>query len=694
MNFIWRAARKANKVVRGLREDAAESHSALPKSSRPEISVVVVVYEIPREAPRTLLSLSASYQRHIDPDDYEVIVVDNGSSPPIDSKMIEGLAGNFRLIQIQRASPSPVAAVNRGLAEARGDVIGVMIDGARIATPGLLHFARHGARLYERAVVAALGWYLGHDYQRWAMQGGYDRTREDALLTSIGWPLDGYRLFEIGTMDESSVDGWLAPISESNGLFMRRATWELLGGLDERFDSPGGGIINLDTFRRAAELSDAELVVLLGEGTFHQFHGGVATNTLAKNMRDSWTKWADQYRAIRGRPYELPSFSKPPTYIGTLPRPALARFVHAALHPALLYATPAPLGPDFDQVLWSFTPPSRSSDTTIAALVELAHSEFRAQRYPVTAAIARLIRARAPDEPEPQRLLSLVAPWLPSEETPSHSRTDYHLALGEAHRLLGENDMATGHYRAALAINPNLVRAHIGLATLRMPGDFYYTWLDRLYTALAPETVIEIGVAEGASLAFVRPPTIAIGVDPNPKAAFPLKANTHIFAETSDEFFSRRRHDSLLRGRPLSIGFIDGLHLYEQVLKDFINLERYCGPRSVILIHDTIALDEPTQSRACNTQFHTGDVWKTVLCLKHYRPDLDIFTIATPWTGLTVVTGLDPEARGLADRYEEAVARFIDMPFSDIENRLDTALDIVPNDWNVVEARLKARKVL
>ncbi len=71
-------------------------------------------------------------------------------------------------------------------------------------------------------------------------------------------------------MDESSVDGWLAPISESNGLFMRRATWELFGGLDERFDSPGGGIINLDTFRRAAELSDAELVVLLGEGTFHQ----------------------------------------------------------------------------------------------------------------------------------------------------------------------------------------------------------------------------------------------------------------------------------------------------------------------------------------------------------------------------------------------------------------------------------------
>ena len=46
------------------------------------VSVVVVVYNMPREAPRTLHSLSASYQRHIDADDYEVIVVDNGSNPP------------------------------------------------------------------------------------------------------------------------------------------------------------------------------------------------------------------------------------------------------------------------------------------------------------------------------------------------------------------------------------------------------------------------------------------------------------------------------------------------------------------------------------------------------------------------------------------------------------------------------------
>jgi len=145
------------------------------------VSVVVVVYNMPREAPRTLRSLSADYQRHIDADDYEVIVVDNGSNPPFDPRELDHLSGNFRLIRIDPAPPSPARAINRGLAEARGDIIGVMVDGARIVTPGLLHFARHGASLYDRAVVAALGWYLGNDLQRFSMQYGYDQAREDAL---------------------------------------------------------------------------------------------------------------------------------------------------------------------------------------------------------------------------------------------------------------------------------------------------------------------------------------------------------------------------------------------------------------------------------------------------------------------------------------------------------------------------------
>jgi glycosyltransferase involved in cell wall biosynthesis len=275
------------------------------------------------------LSRSPRYQRHIKASEYEVIVVDNGSTPPIDPRTLADFGENFRLIRIDAASPSPAPAVNRGLAEARGEVIGVMIDGARLVTPGILHFARHGARLYDKAVVASLGWYLGPDLQWRALENGYDISAEDALLASINWPTDGYRLFEIGTMDESSIDGWFQPISESNALFLHRKFWDELGGLDERFDAPGGGLINLDTFNRAAEFPAAQLVILLGEATFHQVHGGTNTNSPLNRQHENWINWGNQYARIRGRSWELPRLKNEPVYLGTLPPRILERFRRA-----------------------------------------------------------------------------------------------------------------------------------------------------------------------------------------------------------------------------------------------------------------------------------------------------------------------------------------------------------------------------
>ena len=672
------------------RKAKSEVRSALRK---PKLSVIVVVYNIPREAPRTLYSLSAGYQREIDPDDYEVIVVDNGSDVPIDPTLVEDLAGNFRFLRIDPGRPSPAHAVNRGLAEARGEVIGVMIDGARIATPGLFHFGLHGVGLYENAVVATLGWYLGHDLQMWWSNSGYNHAREDALLDSIDWPNDGYRLFEIGTMDESSVDGWFQPIAESNALFLRRGLWEVIGGFDERFETPAGGFVNLDTFSRLLAWPNAELVILLGEATFHQLHGGTSTNAAPQRQGENSRRWSAEYLAIRGKPWAAPRPTRAPTYIGTLPPAALARIARAAVHP-IRRDVAHPLGADFNRDLWTHTIPARSADETIAGLVDMARDNFFRGRFEACCAVARLIRERAPDDEGVRTILALVAPSVMHEGPPEAQRADHHLALAEAHRRLGEDELAASNYRTALTFNRDLPQAHLGLAELRMPGDDYLVWLDRLYQLLTPETSIQIGIGQGKSLIVLRPPTVAIGVDPNAVVLWPLQAETHIFAETSDEFFAQHHASKVLAGRPVGVAFVDGLHLYEQALKVFIGLEALCGPRSLLLMHDTVPLDEPTQTRVQETEFHTGDVWKIVLCLKHFRPDLDIFTIATAPTGLTVVSGLDPTSRVLSDNYDVAVARFLDTPFSAIEAIRDVVLNVVPNDWSAVRSRLEQRGII
>src|SRR5262249_46305719 len=160
---------------------------------------------------------------------------------------------------------------------------------------------------------------------------------------------------------------------------------------------PGGGLLNLDTFRRAVELPQSELALLLGEGTFHQLHGGVATNARPADMAAKFLVWAQQYEALRGHPYSVLGMKGPPTYLGSLPPFALARLMRSVLCP-LPHQT-APLGSQFDLTLWAMAAPKASSNRTAAALIDLAHSEFRAGRNVSVAGIARLTREYFPDEP-------------------------------------------------------------------------------------------------------------------------------------------------------------------------------------------------------------------------------------------------------------------------------------------------------
>ena len=286
------------------------------------LSVVVVAYDMSRELPRTLRSLAANYQRNIGADEYEVIVVDNGSPHPLDEAAATGLAVQIRREQASSASASPARAANVGLEMARAPLVGLIIDGARIASPGLLAGALLGARLAPRPVIATLAWHLGPARHIDAEATGYDRASEDRLLEDSGWANDGYRLFASSTLSGSSGRGWFGPLGESNALFMPAAMWAEVGGLDERFALPGGGLVNHDLYRRACDLAGAQLVVLLGEGTFHQIHGGAATSG-----RITREEAGVEYEALRGKPYAPPN--NEPLYVGRVPPTALEHLEHS-----------------------------------------------------------------------------------------------------------------------------------------------------------------------------------------------------------------------------------------------------------------------------------------------------------------------------------------------------------------------------
>lgn len=242
----------------------------------PEVSIVLVSYNMLPQLRRTLISLSPAYQIGCPPGRCQLILIDNGSLvPPSAADLdIPGLQIEFH--HWPEAPPSPVAAVNFGISRARAPHVGVMIDAARLASPGLIDASLAACRLHSRPVVVTRNYHLGRRPQQHAVRDGYDAAEEARLLEVIGWPADGYRLFEIAVPELAKP--WPGPMLETNALFMPWAMWDELGGYDPRFESPGGGGANHDAFCRACSLPGAQLIKIRGEATFHQVHDGIATN--------------------------------------------------------------------------------------------------------------------------------------------------------------------------------------------------------------------------------------------------------------------------------------------------------------------------------------------------------------------------------------------------------------------------------
>jgi hypothetical protein len=202
-----------------------------------------------------------------------------------------------------------------------------------------------------------------------------------------------------------------------------------------------------------------------------------------------------------------------------------------------------------------------------------------------------------------------------------------------------------------------------------------HEFLIGLHACLHPRNYLEIGVDKGVSLKFSRVPSI--GVDPAFQVTSELRTDVYLVRDTSDRFFARREPLRYLRGgrnpwrnlrrnRPLfgrlvgratvDLVFIDGMHWFEFVLRDFMNTERHSSATTVIVFDDMLPRNEIEAAREQPPGAWTGDVFRLISVLREYRPDLIVIPVDSQPTGLLVVLGADHTSTVLQDHYDEIVA--------------------------------------
>ncbi|HEY4190363.1 MAG TPA: class I SAM-dependent methyltransferase [Candidatus Limnocylindrales bacterium] len=202
-----------------------------------------------------------------------------------------------------------------------------------------------------------------------------------------------------------------------------------------------------------------------------------------------------------------------------------------------------------------------------------------------------------------------------------------------------------------------------------------HEFLAEMHRRLAPRTYLEIGVKDGRSLALSRAPSI--GVDPNARITVRIASDAQVVKATSDAFFGRRDPLAHFRGRhpfreelrrrlsrdraevptpTIDLAFIDGMHLVEFALRDFMNIERFTTPTSVVVFDDMLPRNVEEAARDRTTKFWAGDVFKMRGILRTYRPDLVAIPVDTAPTGLLVVLRPDADDRSLREHYDAIVA--------------------------------------
>lgn len=171
------------------------------------------------------------------------------------------------------------------------------------------------------------------------------------------------------------------------------------------------------------------------------------------------------------------------------------------------------------------------------------------------------------------------------------------------------------------------------------------------------ENYLEIGIRNGKTINQILAKN-KVGVDPEFELNTKLKWKRRIgslgfkiYKEESDSFFDRHVSNAFKNG--IDLVFVDGLHNYEQSLRDVENSLKFLNKDGFIVMHDCNPSSEahgfPIKSSFKEIEDElkkdgidgwtgewNGDVWKTIVHLRSTRSDLSVFTLDSDF-GLGIV---------------------------------------------------------
>jgi hypothetical protein len=208
--------------------------------------------------------------------------------------------------------------------------------------------------------------------------------------------------------------------------------------------------------------------------------------------------------------------------------------------------------------------------------------------------------------------------------------------------------------------------------------------INALTRPLGATRYLEIGVLGGQTFREVEVAQ-RTGVDPDFKfeVSTLIDERTRLVSQTSDEFFA---NEPLFP--PYDLLFIDGMHTFEQVSRDFCNAIVHSHRRSVILIDDTLPNDvystNPNQADGMRYRRATGnndiawhgDVFKLVFLIHDFWPSLDYRTIVGSGNPQTMVWRANNIRRTPRFDNFERISR---LTYFDLQENLDV-LQKAPED--------------